>query len=268
MLLTIDIGNTTTKLGVFNDDSLIERLVIPTIRGKSADEIRESIGQNLNHNLDAAIISSVVPELNDAVADLCRQHFNAPPRFVDHNFDFGFAIKCEPPDGVGIDRLVAAYAAVNKIKTPCIICDFGTATTIDAVNKNGEYLGGIITAGMNLLADALHQRTSKLPRIELRKPENAIGNSTVSAIQSGVYFGYIGLVDGLGCGLIGLGHGRHGDGFGRRLDLRGDGLQCLTELLLLLLQRRLLGGGLLLQALGFRFLQFLLRGLLVGRGSA
>lgn len=197
MLLTIDIGNTTTKLGVFNDDLLIERLVIPTIRGKSADEIRESIGQNLNHNLDAAIISSVVPELNDAVADLCRQHFNAPPMFVDHSFDFGFTIKCEPPDGVGIDRLVAAYAAVNKIKTPCIICDFGTATTIDAVNKNGEYLGGIITAGMNLLADALHQRTSKLPRIELRKPENAIGNSTVSAIQSGVYFGYIGLVDGL-----------------------------------------------------------------------
>lgn len=197
MLLTIDIGNTTTKLGVFNDDLLIERLVIPTIRGKSADEIRESIGHNLNHNLDAAIISSVVPELNDAVADLCRQHFNAPPTFVDHNFDFGFTIKCEPPDGVGIDRLVAAYAAVNKIKTPCIICDFGTATTIDAVNKNGEYLGGIITAGMNLLADALHQRTSKLPRIELRKPENAIGNSTVSAIQSGVYFGYIGLVDGL-----------------------------------------------------------------------
>lgn len=197
MILTIDIGNTTTKFGVFENENLLTRQTIPTIHSKSANEIYESIGNELNYNFDGIIISTVVPELNESFIKLAENHFNSSAVFVNHDFDFGFKINYHPPESVGIDRLIAAFAAVQKYGKPCIVCDFGTATNIEVVNSKNEYIGGIITAGMNLLADSLHQRTSKLPKIELRKPEKVIGDSTVSAIQSGVYFGYIGLVDGL-----------------------------------------------------------------------
>jgi type III pantothenate kinase len=197
MLLTVDIGNTTTKLGVFAGEKLLTRQTIPTIRSKSADEIYASIPGKLNHNFDGVIISSVVPELNESFTKLAENHFNSDAIFVNHDFDFGFKINYNPPEAVGIDRLIAAYAGVQKYGKPCLVCDFGTATNIEVVNSQNEYIGGIITAGMNLLADSLHQRTSKLPKIELRQPEKVIGDSTVAAIQSGVYFGYIGLVDGL-----------------------------------------------------------------------
>ena len=197
MILAIDIGNTTTKFGVFENEKLIKRHLIPTIRSKSADEIYQSIGDELKYNFRGIIISSVVPELNESFTKLAENHFNSSAIFVDHSFDFGFAIKYNPPETVGIDRLIAAFGAKQKYGMPCIVCDFGTATNIEVVNSKNEYIGGIITAGMNLLADSLHQRTSKLPKIELRKPEKVIGDSTISAIQSGVYFGYIGLVDGL-----------------------------------------------------------------------
>jgi type III pantothenate kinase len=197
MLLTVDIGNTTTKLGVFAGEKLLTRQTIPTIRSKSADEIYASIPGKLNHNFDGVIISSVVPELNESFTKLAENHFNSDAIFVNHDFDFGFKINYNPPESVGIDRLIAAYAGVQKYGKPCLVCDFGTATNIEVVNSQNEYIGGIITAGMNLLADSLHQRTSKLPKIELRQPGKVIGDSTVAAIQSGVYFGYIGLVDGL-----------------------------------------------------------------------
>jgi len=197
MLLTIDIGNTTTKFGVFEDEDLIKRQTVPTIRGKTADEIFETVKDEMNYRFRDVIVSSVVPELNESFRILAENHFNSAVSFVDHDFDFGFKINYQPPENLGIDRLIAAYGAVQKYVKPCIICDFGTATTIDAVNSGNEYLGGIITAGMNLLADALHQRASKLPKIELRKPEKVIGTSTIAAIQSGIYFGYVGLVDGI-----------------------------------------------------------------------
>ncbi|NJM53079.1 MAG: type III pantothenate kinase [Blastocatellia bacterium] len=197
MILTIDIGNTTTKFGVFENENLIKRQTIPTIRIKSAEEIYESLNNELNYNFDDVIISTVVPELNESFQKLAENHFNSNPIFVNHDFDWKFKINYNPPESVGIDRLIAAFAAVQKYGKPCIVCDFGTATNIEVVNSKNEYIGGIITAGMNLLADSLHQRTSKLPKIELHKPEKAIGDSTVLAIQSGVYFGYIGLVDGL-----------------------------------------------------------------------
>jgi type III pantothenate kinase len=197
MLLTIDIGNTTTKFGVFQGEDLIKRQTVPTIRGKTADEIFETVKDEIKYRFRGVIVSSVVPELNEAFRSLGENHYNSAVSFVDHDFDFGFRINYRPPESLGIDRLIAAYGAVKKYGQPCIICDFGTATTIDAVNSANEYLGGIITAGMNLLADALHQRTSKLPKIELSKPEKVIGTSTVAAIQSGVYFGYVGLVDGI-----------------------------------------------------------------------
>jgi type III pantothenate kinase len=114
---------------------------------------------------------------------------------LDSSFDFGLEIKYNPPSSVGIDRVVAATAAVHKYGKPCIVCDFGTATTIDAVNAKGEYLGGTITPGMNVFADALFEKTSKLPKVEIKKVETVIGNSTVHSIQAGIYFGYGGLVD-------------------------------------------------------------------------
>lgn len=197
MLLAIDIGNTTTKFGVFDGEELISRQIIPTIRQKNAAEIYESIQNQLNYNFRDVIISTVVPELNDSFQKLAEKYLNSAATFVDHDFDFGFEIKYDPPESVGIDRLIAAYGGVQKYGTPCLVCDFGTATNIEVVNSKNKYIGGIITAGMNLLADSLHQRTSKLPKIELRKPVKTIGNSTISAIQSGVYYGYIGLVDGL-----------------------------------------------------------------------
>jgi type III pantothenate kinase len=197
MILTIDIGNTNTKFGVFDEVKLIARHTISTIRNNSSDQISQSIGENLNYKIDSAIVSSVVPEINNSIFDFCKKNYKVTPIFVSHDFDFGFTSRYNPPESVGIDRLITAFAAVEKYGKPCVVCGFGTATTIDAVNSNNEYLGGIITAGMNLLADSLHQRTSKLPQIELAKPEKVIGNSTISAIQSGVYFGYISLVDGL-----------------------------------------------------------------------
>ncbi len=197
MLLAIDIGNTNTKFGVFDEENLVARRTIATIRHNSAAQINQTIIGELNDNIESAIISSVVPELNETFIELCESYFKVTPVFVSHDFNFGFINRYNPPESVGIDRLITAFAGVEKYGKPLIVCGFGTATTIDAVNSNNEYLGGIITAGMNLLADSLPQRTSKLPQILLQKPAKVIGNSTVSAIQAGVYFGYIGLVDGL-----------------------------------------------------------------------
>lgn len=197
MLLAIDIGNSSTKLGVFDHEKLIKHLIIPTIRSKTADEIHHSVKDEINEQISALFISSVVPELNDSFREFGEKYFNQTPIFVNYTFDFGFKIKYNPPENAGADRLIAAFAAVEKYAKPIIVCDFGTATTIDAVNSNSEYLGGIITPGMNTLSDALFIKTSKLPRVELKKPESVIGNSTVGSIQSGVFYGYIGLTEGI-----------------------------------------------------------------------
>ncbi len=197
MLLTIDIGNTTTDFGVFENENLLAHVKILTPRNKTADEIADSIKEKISSRLTAVIISSVVPELNETFQKLFEKYFRLEPVFVDYTFDFNLKIKYNPPSALGIDRLIVAFAAVEKYEKPCIVCDFGTATTIDAVNSNSEYLGGIITPGMSVLADALFQKTSKLPKVEIKKPETVIGNSTVGSIQSGIYFGYVGLTDGI-----------------------------------------------------------------------
>ncbi len=197
MLLAIDIGNSATKFGVFHQDELISRFSIPTVRTCRADEINLQVRNCSTEKFSAVVISSVVPEVNDAYQKFAADFYDLNAVFVSNSSNFGLKINYKPPENVGVDRLIAAFAAVEKYGKPCIVCDFGTATTIDAVNSGGEYLGGIIAAGMNLLADALSRKTSKLPRIEIKKPRSVIGNSTVRSIQSGVYFGYIGLVDGI-----------------------------------------------------------------------
>ncbi len=197
MLLAIDIGNSSTKLGVFDHETIVKRLTIPTIRSKTADEIYNTIQDEINGHFSAVVVSSVVPELNEAFRELGANHFNRTPFFVDNSLDFGLEIKYFPPENLGVDRIVAAFAAAEKYGAPAIVCDFGTATTIDAVSSKKEYLGGIITPGISTLSEALFIKTSKLPRVEIRKPETVIGNSTVGSIQSGIFYGYIGLTEGI-----------------------------------------------------------------------
>jgi type III pantothenate kinase len=196
MLLAVDIGNSSIKLGVFDRETLASRFTIPAASFKDPVELRK-LAEGLPSAIEDVIVSSVVPELNDLLSDFSQTHFGLKPSFVDHTFDFGFEIRYEPPTAAGIDRLVAASAAVQKYGKPCIVCDFGTAATIDAVNSAGQYLGGVITPGITTLSHALFQKTSKLPEIELNKPDSVIGRSTVSAIRSGIYYGYVGLVEGL-----------------------------------------------------------------------
>jgi type III pantothenate kinase len=197
MLLTIDIGNSTATLGIFEGEKLISKLTIPSNLDQSEEEVFLTITSELRNEISAIIISSVVKELDNFYRNLSEKHFGIEPVFVDHTFDLGFLIKYFPPSGCGVDRLVAAFAATQKYKYPCIVCDFGTATTIDVVNSKNEYLGGIITPGMKTLADSLFEKTSKLPKVEILKPKSVIGDYTVGSIQSGIYFGYIGLVDGI-----------------------------------------------------------------------
>lgn len=197
MILAIDIGNSSIKFGVFDKENLISRFTIPTVRTNTADEINSLIQTNFNQKIYAIVISSVVPELRESFEVLGKNFFNLSPIFVDNTFNFGLEIKYFPPENLGIDRIIAAFAAVQKYGKPAIVCDFGTATTIDAVNEKGEFLGGTIVAGIKLLAGALHRRISKLPLVELKKPEKIIGNSTISCIQSGVFYGYVGLTEGI-----------------------------------------------------------------------
>jgi type III pantothenate kinase len=197
MLLAIDIGNSSTKLGAFEGENLTKRLIIPTIRGKNADQIYDSVQEEISGRFSAVVVSSVVPELNDSFRNLSENYFHRTPVFVDNRANFGLEIKYHPPENLGVDRLVAAFAAAEKYGAPVIICDFGTATTIDAVSGRREYLGGIITPGINTLSEALFIKTSKLPRVEIRKPESIIGNSTVHSIQAGIFFGYLGLTEGI-----------------------------------------------------------------------
>ncbi|MEZ5425804.1 MAG: type III pantothenate kinase [Pyrinomonadaceae bacterium] len=203
MLLALDIGNSTITAGVFSADKLIARWVFQTVRQKTADEIGSLLRQFFsNSDLDfrrvsAVFISSVVTELDFAIRRMTETYFGLQPIFLDHRFDFGLGLDYQPPSGIGADRLVAAFAAVEKYGFPCIVCDFGTATTIDYVDSEKVFRGGIITPGMRTLSDSLFEKTSKLPRTEISRPEKVIANSTLGSIRSGVYFGYIGLVDGI-----------------------------------------------------------------------
>ncbi|CAN5427645.1 type III pantothenate kinase [soil metagenome] len=203
MLLTIDTGNTNTTFGVFDGENLIKKWRLSTVPERTSDEIGVLLRQffplgNIDfQQVSAIIISSVVPQLNPAFQKMSADYFRCEAIFVDYTFDLGLKILYESPKDIGADRLVDAFAAVEKYGKPCIVCDFGTATTIDVVNERSEYLGGIITPGLSVLADTLFQKTSKLPKVEVKKPEKVIGNSTVTSIQSGIYHGYIGLVDGI-----------------------------------------------------------------------
>src|SRR5687767_7374860 len=197
MLLAIDIGNTAIKFGLFRGETLTSKFSIPTKRDATADEIKLLVGDRLDGSIDSAIVCSVVPDVEPAIASLLHSAFGVEPTFVNNSFDFGLKINYDPLDSLGTDRLVAAFAAVEKYGAPVIICSLGTATTIDVVNGDREFLGGIIAPGMDAMAEALHLKAAKLPKIEVSRPDDLLGTSTGDSIRSGVYHGYFAMVSGL-----------------------------------------------------------------------
>lgn len=203
MLLVIDVGNTNTSLGVYRDDVLLAHWRLTTSPSRTVDEYGVHARNlfELAHmdfkDIEAIAVASVVPPLNYTVKRMAEVYFNLTPLFIDHTTDTGLKILYEPASDVGADRIVDAVAAITRHGAPCIVVDFGTATTFNAINSAGEYLGGLITPGIMISSEALFSRTAKLPRVDIKRPLKVIGTSTVAAMQSGLYYGYAGLVDGV-----------------------------------------------------------------------
>ncbi len=207
MLLVLDVGNTNTVLGVFAGDGRSSELAahwrVATIQTQTVDEYGV-LFRNLFAMADikvaaikGIIISSVVPPMDTVLREVCERYFHSKPLFVEPGVKTGMPVQYDNPAEVGADRVVNGVAAFEKYGGPCIIVDFGTATTFDAVSAKGEYLGGVITPGIGISADALFERTARLPRVDIRKPPRVIGSNTVGSIQSGLYYGYLGLVDAI-----------------------------------------------------------------------
>ncbi len=201
MLLAIDIGNTNLVLGIFKEKNLITNWRIFTEKDKTPDEYGISI-LNLFHfsninpsTISGVAISCVVPPLTIVFSQMSKKYFKIHPLIVAPGIKTGLAILYDNPHEVGADRIVNGVAAYYKYGGPCIIVDFGTATTFDAISEKGEYLGGAIAPGPYISAEALSKKTAKLPHVEIKKPKNVIGKSTVTSIQSGLYYGYIGLIE-------------------------------------------------------------------------
>ena len=200
-LLVVDLGNTNLVLGVYRDDELVSSWRLATARERTADEYgilaRQLIGNALHADLEGAIVASVVPPLNSAMAFMVRKYFDVEPLFVEPGVKTGIAIHVDNPLEVGADRIVNCAAAHEAYGGPTVIVDFGTATTFDVVTANAEFIGGVIAPGLNISAEALFARAARLPRVDLRRPDHVIGTNTVVNMQSGIYFGYLGLVDGI-----------------------------------------------------------------------
>jgi type III pantothenate kinase len=200
-LLVVDLGNTNLVLGVYRGEELINSWRLATARERTADEYgilaRQLVGDAIHNNLEGAIVASVVPPLNSAMTFMIRKYFGIEPLFVEPGVKTGIAIHVDNPAEVGADRIVNCAAAHDKYGGPTVIVDFGTATTFDVVTANAEFVGGVIAPGLNISAEALFARAARLPRVDIRRPDRVIGTNTVVNMQSGIYFGYLGLVDGI-----------------------------------------------------------------------
>jgi type III pantothenate kinase len=218
MLLVIDVGNTNTVLGVYggaakasasgDEDAgqyhnLLANWRVATSRRSTVDEYGV-LFRNLfsmagleSKGIHGIVVSSVVPPLDPVLRQVCERYFNLRPLFIEPGVKTGMPVHYDNPAEVGADRIVNAVAAFERYGGPCVIVDFGTATTFDCVSAKGEYLGGVICPGIGISADALFERTARLPRVEIRKPARVIGSNTVGSLQSGLYYGYVGLIDGI-----------------------------------------------------------------------
>ena len=203
MLLVVDVGNTHTVLGVYEGEKLLHHWRVWTDQQKTSDEYGILIrnlydGSHLSsREIDAIVISSVVPPLTPTIVDLCVRYFGIMPLVVGPGVKTGISIKMDNPKEVGADRIVNAVAAYAKYGKACIVLDFGTATTFDYISPGGDYMGGIIAPGASISAEALFRQASKLPKVEIVKPPTVIGKNTVAAMQSGLFFGYLSLVEGI-----------------------------------------------------------------------
>jgi len=203
MLLAIDVGNTVTTLGVFEGDELRATWHIATNIHRKADEHAALLLNLLHHQgldtsaINEAALCSVVPPVIATYEDLLQRYFHVSPLVVGAGVKTGVRIRMDNPREVGADRIVDAAAAHHLYGGPVIITDLGTATTFDAVSKEGDYLGGAIAPGINIATEALFQQAAMLPRVELVRPKHAIGTNTIAAMQSGIIFGYVGLIEGI-----------------------------------------------------------------------
>lgn len=204
MLLAIDVGNTNTVFAVVKDGVILEEWRAQTVASRTADEhavwlasVLSMAGYSLEM-LNRVIISTVVPQGLFQLTTLARRYINCEPMVVgEGKLTLGIEVRLPDPREVGADRLVNAVAALKDYDTDLIVVDFGTATTLDVVGQDGTYLGGVIAPGINLSLNALHQAAAKLPRIAISRPDKVIGSGTVSAMQSGVFWGYVGMIEGL-----------------------------------------------------------------------
>ena len=203
MLLTVDVGNTNTVLGVFEGGELRVHWRLTTRQEQTADEygilVRNLFaGSNLDPGRIAGVaLASVVPPLTPVLVELSRQYLGHEPLVVEPGVKTGMPILYEPPADVGADRILNGVAAFAGFGGPVVVLDFGTATTFDVITKRGEYAGGVICPGIGISADALFQRAARLPRVDVRNPGPVIGRSTVTSIQSGLYFGYAAMCEGI-----------------------------------------------------------------------
>ncbi|MHA6534364.1 type III pantothenate kinase [Paenibacillus sp. BAC0078] len=203
MMLAVDIGNTNIVLGVYRGRELLHHFRLSTNRQSTADEYGVLI-HNLFHmsnvsvkDVEGVIISSVVPPLVQVIVEMCVKYIGKEPLLVGPGIKTGLNLRYENPREVGADRIVNAVAAIEQYKCPLVVVDFGTATTFDCIDAGANYLGGAIVPGLGISTEALYQRASKLPRIELEKPKKVIGRNTVHAMQAGIIFGYAGQVEGI-----------------------------------------------------------------------
>ncbi|MFB3814277.1 MAG: type III pantothenate kinase [Terriglobales bacterium] len=215
MLLVIDVGNTNTVLGVFRLPSapdfaearggheLVAHWRVSTNKTQTIDEYGVlfralfAMASLDTSAIKGIIVSSVVPPLDATLRSVCERYFHTKALFIEPGVKTGMPVQYDNPAEVGADRIVNGVAAFEKYGGPCVVVDFGTATTFDVVSAKGEYLGGMIAPGIGISADALFERTSRLPRVEIRKPNRVIGTNTIASLQSGLYYGYLGLVDGI-----------------------------------------------------------------------
>jgi type III pantothenate kinase len=205
MLLVVDVGNTQTHFGVFAEgrEAIAEHWRFATVRESTGDELAAALSNLLElrglsfSDVDASIVSSTVPQLSEQWTDVAAQYLGHGMLVVGPTIRTGMPIRIDNPHEVGADRLVNAVAAYDRVRDRCVVVDFGTAITYDAVSPSGEYLGGIITPGAEISIDALYERAAKLPKVELAEPRSLIGKSTVDAIRSGIVYGFAGQVEGI-----------------------------------------------------------------------
>lgn len=203
MILTVDIGNTNTVFGLYNNDTLVHKFRIQSIHDKTTDEYASLLLTLLERNnidvsiMKGAIIGSVVPQLQYTFTRMIKKYLKINTLVVNDELYIGLDINVDNPKEVGADRIANAVAGVTKCGKPCIIIDFGTATTFDIVDENGKYIGGIICPGIMLASKMLRTNTAQLPEVSIKKPISVIGKNTVHNIQSGIYFGYLEMINGL-----------------------------------------------------------------------